>query len=65
MSALFKTPKMEKPPSAPTFDDARTNLDVRRQLAGRKGRAANIIAGSTGASTGAATGPATKVLLGQ
>lgn len=64
MASLFKTPKMEKAPSPPTIDDARMNLDVRKQLAARKGRAASIIAGGSVGST-AAGGPATKILLGQ
>lgn len=65
MTALFQKPKIEATPRPPTIDDARMNLDVRKQLASRKGRAANIIAGASDPGTGAATGPASKILLGQ
>lgn len=62
---LFKSPKMAAAPKPPSIDDARMNLDVRKSLAGRKGRASNIIAGGEGSTdSGKASGPATKVLLG-
>lgn len=64
MTALFQKPKMEAAQRPPTFDDARANLDVRKQLAARKGRASNIIAGASEGGQ-SATGPASKVLLGQ
>ena len=65
MTALFQKPKIERPAAPPTMDDARANLDIRKQLAGRKGRASNIIAGGMGEGGGSATGPASKILLGQ
>ena len=57
---------MKAPPAPPTIDDARQNLDARKQLAQRQGRASNIIAGGLGSApaSGNASGPATKVLLG-
>lgn len=61
---LFKPPKMQAPPKPPTIDDARMNLDTRKSLASRQGRASNIIAGGATPTSGAASGPATKVLLG-
>lgn len=65
MTQLFQKPKIEKPAAPPTMDDARSNLDIRKQLAGRQGRASNIIAGGLGESSGKSTGPASKILLGQ
>lgn len=67
MTALFKSPKMQASPKPPTIDDARMNLDARKVVAQRQGRASNIIAGNVGApaESGTAGGPATKILLGQ
>lgn len=66
MTQLFQKPKIEKPAAPSTMDDARSNLDIRKQLAARQGRASNIIAGgSKSEGSGSASGPASKILLGQ
>jgi hypothetical protein len=66
MSALFSKPKNPLPtPLPPTIDKAREQLDVRKQLARRKGRAANLLAGADAPGATLGSAPATKILLGQ
>lgn len=66
MSALFsKPPKPPTPPApapAPTIDTARQQAMSRDVLAGRKGRAANILTSQSGDLVPPTTG--TKTLLG-
>ena len=69
MGALFSSPKIPTPPTppapapAPTIDMARQSQQSRDVLAGRQGRAADILTGSKGDLTTPTT--STKNLLGQ
>jgi hypothetical protein len=61
MSSFFGTPKQQSTPPVPTRNQAMENAYAADELRRRRGMAANILTGRSGAE--AAT-PATKMLLG-
>lgn len=66
MSFLMpKAPKVEAPPQVPQPDEARVAATKRAGMAGRRGRGANILAGSSESPYAGGGGTATKILTGQ
>lgn len=62
MAALFKTPKIPKPPAVPTRDVAAEQQDITDRMRKRRGSAAAILTGAQGDTAPVPT--AAKILTG-